>query len=184
MNDIWTKTRMSNRLATELREFGILAGYLYVCLTALSFLKGSILHAQGIAYEPWLFAAVKALFCAKFLMMGRALGFEEKYKSYPLIVPTLFSSFMFLVLLIALTIVEESVVGLIHRQSFEQSMANVGGGTFEQRIAISAILLLIFVPYFAFRALAEVLGAQSLIRMFFVRRDGGAESGGAAGVEG
>jgi hypothetical protein len=140
-------------------------------------LKGSILHAHGIAYAPWLFAMVKALICAKFLMMGRVLGFEEIFKSYPLMVPTLFRSFAFLALLIALTVVEEAVVGFFRGETFSESMLNVGGGTLEQQIATSIVLLLIFMPYFAFRALGEVVGVQGLVRLFFQHR--GSDDAGA-----
>jgi hypothetical protein len=41
----------------------------------------------------------------------------ERYTARPLIWPTLHKAFGFLVLLVALVIVEEVVVGLFHRQS-------------------------------------------------------------------
>ena len=47
-------------------------------------------------------------------------------------------------------------------------MVNIGGGTFDQQIGI--IMLLIFIPYFAFRALGEVMGERRLVQLFFERR--------------
>jgi len=160
-NHLQVKMPMGERVTTELREFAILAAYLYVCFTALSFLKAAILHDQGIAFAPWAFAAVKSLICAKFMLMGRALGIGDRYKSYPLIVPTLFRSFAFLALLIVLTVLEEAIVGFIHGRTFSESMVNFGGGTFDQRIATGIVVLLIFIPYFAFRTLGEVIGERS-----------------------
>jgi len=119
---------------------------------------------------PWALAAVKAMISAKFMQIGRALGIGDRYKSYPLIVPTLVKSFAFLAFLIAMMVVEEAVVGFIHGKTFSQSMDNIGGGTWDQRIATSIIVLLIFIPYFAFRTLGEVIGERSVIRLFFERR--------------
>jgi hypothetical protein len=169
-SNIPAKTPVSERVTTELREFAILAAYLYVCFTAFSYLKATILHDQGIAYAPWAIAAVKALIAAKFMLVGRALSVGERYKSYPLIVPTLYKSIAFLLFLIVLMVAEEAIVGFIHGRTFPESMTNVGGGALDQMVSISIVVLLIFVPYFAFRTLGDVIGERSLVRLFFERR--------------
>jgi hypothetical protein len=46
----------------------------------------------------------------------------------------------------------------------------MGGGTLWQFIATSIILLLILVPWFAFRALGEVIGDETLVRLYFEPR--------------
>ena len=53
------------RIKIELREFAILATYLFVYFSALAGFKGAILSAEGISFSPWLFALIKALVCAK-----------------------------------------------------------------------------------------------------------------------
>jgi hypothetical protein len=42
----------------------------------------------------------------------------------------------------------------------------VSGGTFHQLIAASIIVLLILIPFFAFRSLGEVVGERTLLRLF------------------
>jgi len=170
-NSLPTKKPMGQRVTAELREFVIIAAYLYVYFTAFSYFKASILHDQSIAYAPWAIAAVKSLIAAKFMQMGRALGIGDRYKSYPLIVPTLFKSFAFLALLIVLMVVEEAVVGFIHGRTFSESTTNIAGGTFDQRIATGIIALLTFMPYFAFRTLGEVIGERRVVQLFFERRN-------------
>ena len=164
------KESLGEKVTTELREFAVLSGYLYVSFTALAYFKASILHAHEIDFAPWAFAAIKALVSAKFMLIGRALNLGEGFKLYPLIVPTLYKSCIFVVLVLALTVVEESVVGYLHGRKILDSMEGLGGGTADQKIATSVILLLIFIPYFAFRALGDIIGNGVLVRLYFERR--------------
>jgi len=61
-------------------------------------------------------------------------------------------------------------VGAIHHRTVSDSLAEIGGGTLDQLIATSVVGLLILIPYFAFRALGEVVGERNLVRLFLERR--------------
>jgi hypothetical protein len=50
------------------------------------------------------------------------------------------------------------------------SLAEVGGGTLDQLVATSVVGLLILIPFFAFRALGEVVGERNLVRIFLEQR--------------
>jgi len=157
-----------SRISDELREFAIVSLYLYVCFTALAYLKFAILQAHGIPFAPFGLAAAKALICAKFVLVGRMLRVGERYRTRPLIWPTLHKSVAFLILLLALNAGEEVILGLVHHQSVIESLKRLGGGTVEQLVATSVIVFLVLVPFFAFRALGEQLGQRNLLRLFFV----------------
>ena len=118
MNDIAEKASIGKRTVHELKEFLIIAAYFYVCFTALAYLKAAILEAHGIIFAPFGFAAVKALICAKFLSIGYVFHLGERYKKEALIWPTLHRSFVFLSLLIVLTVLEEIIVGYLHHRTF------------------------------------------------------------------
>ena len=167
-----TSTRASivKRATDELKEFLIVAAYLYVCFTALAYLKAAILQAHGIAFAPFGFAAVKALICAKFMSVGHVLHLGDRYKKQALIWPTLHRSLVFLALLLVLNVLEEVIVGYIHHRPMADSIAEIGGGTFRQLIATTIIMLLILIPFFAFRSLGEVVGERVLFRLFFEPR--------------
>ncbi len=77
---------------------------------------------------------------------------------------------LFLPFLLVLNIIEEILVGLIHGRPVAELVLAVGGGTLLQLIAACLLMLLILIPYFAFRSLAEALGESKLKRMFFVER--------------
>ncbi len=157
---------IAQRAVDELREFLAIAAYLYICFTALAYMKAAILQAEGVAFAPFGFAAVKALICAKFMSVGHALRLGERYKHSALIWPTIYKSLIFLVLLIVLNGLEEIIVGAFRHRSIAASLADLGGGTVHQVIATSIIVLLILIPFFAFRSLGEVVGERNLIRIF------------------
>jgi hypothetical protein len=164
------KAPIRERITTELKEFVVIAIYLGICFTALAYLKAAILQAHDIAFAPFGFAAAKALICAKFVLVGRMFGLGERFKSLPLIWPTLHKSFAFLILLLVLNAIEEIVVGVIHDRTIADSIAGIGGGTLDQLMATSVVALLILIPFFAFRALGEVVGEENLVRVFFYQR--------------
>lgn len=165
-----SKVPVSKRITDELIEFAIIAAYLYICFSAIFYLKASILKAQGIAFAPFAFSAVKALICAKFASVGHALHVGERFKNLPLIWPTLYRSLAFLLLLLILNALEEVLVGTLHGRSTADSLAEVGGGTLDQLFASSIVGFLILVPFFAFRVLGEAVGERNLVRVFFQPR--------------
>ena len=104
------------------------------------------------------------------MSVGHALHMGERYKKRALIWPTLYRSFVFLMLLLVLSAMEEIITGIIHRQTLRESLSNFGGGTLDQLVATSIVVLLIFIPFFAFRTLGEIVGENNLVRVFFHRR--------------
>ena len=161
---------LRERAGRKFTAFLALAGYLYVCLGALMFLKSTILQDVGISFTAWGVAAFKALLLAKFMLLGEALHIGDAHKHRPLIWPTLYKSVVFLVFLLILTVLEECLVGLYRGRSLAGSVAQAVGPTFPHGLATSLIMLLILVPYFALRSLGEVFGDGLLLRLFFANR--------------
>jgi hypothetical protein len=170
-NGTTAKAPIGKRVAEELKEFLLLAVYLYICFTALAYLKAAILQAHGVEFAPFGFAAIKALICAKFMSIGHALRLGERYKKEALIWPTLHRSVVFVALLLVLNILEELIVGYLHHRAAADSLGEIGGGTVHQFIATLIIMLLILIPFFAFRSLSEVVGKRILLRLFFEPRN-------------
>jgi hypothetical protein len=167
-----SKASFREKINEELIEFAILTVYLYVCFAAVIYFKAAVLQAQGIAYDHLGLAIVKAALCAKFMLVGRAIHIGERFRNLPLIVPTLHKSFLFLLLLVVLTLIEEIVVGAIHGETIVHSVSGIAGGTLYQFVATVLIMFLILTPYFAFRSLGQIIGDKILVRLFFERRHG------------
>jgi hypothetical protein len=165
-----TSGKVAQKAVSEFKEMAALAAYLYVCLGAVVLFKYTTLQQVGVGFEAWGIAAVKALLLAKFMLIGRAFHLGKRFGDRPLIWPTLYHAFMFLILLLILSTLEELLVGLLHHRPVVESLTHVLGSTFLQAISVCFILFLILVPYSAFICLGEVLGEREVIRLFFVSR--------------
>jgi hypothetical protein len=165
------KATLHQRALHELKEFVILAVYLYITIGAVVLMKTAVLHSEGIAFAPWGIAVVKAAVLAKFMLLGNAMKIGGRNTTSPLIWPTLNKAFAFLVLLIIMTLIEEAVVGLFHHRSIASSLSELAGPRLEETTAGFLIILLVLIPFFAFRVLSEALGEGRLERMFFVARE-------------
>jgi hypothetical protein len=160
---------LQQRATHEIKEFLILTLYLYITLGAVILMKTAVLHTQGIEFEFWGVGIVKAVVLAKFIMIGQAMKVGDR-STGALIWPTLHKAFAFL-LLVILTIIEEVVVGLFHHRPIAATLGELVGSRLEEILAGYLIILLVLIPYFAFRVLDEVLGEGGLVRMFFVERE-------------
>lgn len=165
-----TRPPLRERAVEELKEFVVLTVYLFVCFAVLLYFKAAVSPVDDVRYAPLATAAIKSAICAKFILMGRMLHLGERFKKHPLIIPTLYKSLVFLAVLVTLTVIEEVVVGLIHGRSMIESISELGGGTLGQMVATCSVVMLILVPYFAFRTLGELVGDRHLVRLFFERR--------------
>jgi hypothetical protein len=152
----------------EFKEMAGLSLYLYICLGAVVLLKAAILQDVGVHFAIWGIAAVKALLLAKFMLLGRALRIGRKFRDRPLIWPILYHALIFLVLLLALSTIEEIVVGSFQHRPLSDSLAHVVGPTVFQGLSLCLVLFLILVPYSAYVCLEDVLGERETLRLFFV----------------
>jgi hypothetical protein len=164
------KATLQQRTTHEFKELLILTVYLYITLGAVIAVKTAVLHTVGIEFAPWGVAIVKALVLAKFILIGDAMKIGERHTG-PLIWPTLHKAFGFLLLLVILTIIEEAVVGLFHHRSIAASLGDLVGARLDETLAGYLIMLLVLIPYFAFRVLDDALGKGRLVRMFFIERE-------------
>jgi hypothetical protein len=162
------KAPLHQRAMHELKELLFITLYLYITLGAVILMKTAVLHTQGVEFTPWGIAIVKAVVLAKFMLLGEAMKIGGRTTTGPLIWPTLRKAFSLLVLLIIMTIIEEAVVGLFHGKSIAASLGELFGPRLDETLAGYLIMLLVLLPYCAFRALEEALGEGRLARMFLV----------------
>ena len=145
---------VKQRLRHELHEYVEVSIYLFVCLVALLFYRFSLLEEEHQA-TTWRFgfAAGKALVLGKFILIGRTLRIGERHRTRTLPSRVIIKSLFFLVLLLALSAVEEMLLALIHGRPIAGTLSE--GGTPLQIVASSVLMWLILIPYFAFKAFEE-----------------------------
>ena len=164
-------TSLGRRVRHELVQYWLICAYLYVCFAAIVFYKAAVLRANGIEYAPYGAALIQALIVGKFIMIGHAVGLGGSHHPRRMALALLTKAVVFLLFLMALCAAEEVVRGLIHGRTVLASVRDLWGGTLLQVFATSLLMLLILIPYLAFRELAGVIGPERL-RAILLERDG------------
>jgi hypothetical protein len=164
------KLTVAQRLKHELLEYALLSTYLYICFGALIVYKILILHGEGVSFAPYGLAAIKALVLGKFILLGHAVRLGDGYESQRVLTVIIQKSVLYLVFLVALTIVEEAIIGLVHGQSITTILAEFGREKLLQMVVQSLIMLLILIPYLASSELNVVLGEGRLWKIMLTER--------------
>lgn len=164
------KPSLSARLRKEMAEYLAITAYLFVCIGSILFFKASVLGADGIEFAPFGLAVIKSLILGKFILVLHALRIGERKGGTTVLLINIFKkSLLFAILLIVLSIGEELIAGYFHGRTNQQVFSELAGGTLQQAFATSILMLLILVPYFAFREIGDRLGEGTLWRLLTSR---------------
>jgi hypothetical protein len=161
---------LTQKARRELIHYLAISGYLYVCFGALIFYKAAILRGHGLEFAAYGLALGKALILGKFILIAHAFKIGDWSKTSRLALDILWKSALFALLLIVLSVIEEIVVGLIHGRHAQDVAKEIAGGTLAQVFATSLLILLIMIPYFAFREVSTAMGEGKLLRLLTERR--------------
>ena len=151
----------------ELKEFFGIALYLWVILALFQLYRSVLLAEEHISLAHQGFAVINALALAKVLLVAKALHLGEWVEDWPLIYPTLLKSALFTIVLACFKILEEAGLGLYRGKSFQQSIAELGGGTLNGILCLSLIMFVTLIPFFVLTELQGVLGQGKLMQLFF-----------------
>jgi hypothetical protein len=149
------------------KEFVIIALYLWVIFGLFAAYRSVILAQQHIPPVEQGFALINALVLGKIMLIAKELHLGETKSDAPLIYPTLRKSALFSVVLALFKILEEAARGVYKGKSFQQSIADVGGGTWQGILCVAVLLFVLLIPFFAFTELQRVLGKDKLHQLFF-----------------
>ena len=146
-----------------------LTAYFAAWFCALSFLKVTVVHDRSFSFSVVGLAWIKAGLCTKFLLIGEALFPLNMKERRGIILPLLRHSFLYLLVVMFLTLIEIGVDGLIHGRRFETSFLAIGDGDPLRVIAIAIVYWLILCPYLVLRGIQDTIGSQEVRSIFFGR---------------
>jgi len=170
------KARLKERAIEEFKLFWVIASYLWVFLGSFVLYRRLILAEAGVTYLHYGIALVEALIIAKVVLIGKLFGFSRRFEDKPLIVPVLYKSILFGILVLVFGVVERLVEGWIHKQGLVGGLREIGDiGSYEIGARV-LVLVVAFVPFFAFAEVGRVLGGpHKLAAMFFSEREAAPE---------
>jgi len=163
-----SKPTLKQKAYHELKEFFGIALYLWVILALFQLYRSLLLseeHISVVAHQG--FAIINALALAKVLLIAKALHLGEWVEDWPLIYPTLLKSALFTIVLACFKILEDAGLGMYRGKSFQESIADLGGGTMNGILCVSLILFVTLIPFFVVTELQGVLGEGKLMQLFF-----------------
>lgn len=157
---------IGHKLGEEFKKILTLFIYFSIWFSALVFLSYSILRKDQIPYAPLSLALIKALLCAKFMLLGQAIYPIQVKSNQAIIWQILPRSLVYLLVVVLMSAFESGVEGLIHHKGFITSLANFGNGDPLHILALALIYWLILMPYLTFMSLKLVVGDQEMKRIF------------------
>ena len=170
------KANLKERTVQEFKLFWMIALYLWLFLGSFTIYRRLIVDETGAAYLHYGIAVIEALVIAKVILIGKMFGFSRRFEDRPLIVPVLYKSILFGILVMLFGVLEHLVEGWMHKQGLWGGLREIGElGAYELG-ARSLMLIVAFIPFFAFWEIGRVLGAQKLAAMFFAKREAPVEA--------
>ena len=162
---------MGWKVGAELKQFLLVALYMYVCFIALLLYSASITDAHvGITRAGT--ALVKSLLLAKFVLLSHWLHLGERSRGWRGIYSVLYQALAMWAFMVLLAVIERVIETLVHGESIASVLAAFHGQVLVAALAHGLILFLVLLPYVAFRQVGAdaVLAGRRLNRIFFKPR--------------
>ena len=173
-----THPSAKERALEEFKAYWIITLYLALFLGALTVYRRLILAEFGVAYLNYGFALIEALIIGKIILIGKAFGLGRRFEDGPLIVSTLYKSALFGVFVFLFGILEHVVEGLYHKKDSAAILDGLTELGMYELLARVVMLIIAFIPFFAFWEIGRVLGTRKLSALFFSSRKTPALQGG------
>ena len=141
-----TSSTLKQKAIEQMKEFFIIALYLWLIFGLFILYKSVILAEYHISFVYHGFAFINALALGKVMLVAKDLHLGEQFNNAPLIYPTLLKSAVFTVVLACFKILEDTAVGPYHGKSFGDSIADLGGGTLQAILTLTLLLFVILIP--------------------------------------
>ena len=162
---------LKERAIEEFKLFWIIAFYLWFFLGSFVLYRRLIVAETGVAYLHYGIALIEALVIAKVILIGKLFRFSRRFEDKPLIVPVVYKSFLFGILVLIFGVIEHLVEGWVHEQGLVGGLRAIEElGSYELGARV-LVLIVAFVPFFAFTEIGRVLGPHKLAALFFSKRE-------------
>ena len=162
---------LKERALEEFKLYWIITLYLWVFLGLFTVYRRLVVAETGDDYLHYGIALVEAMIIAKVVLIGRLFGFSRRFEDRALIVPVLYKAAVFGLLVMLFGGVEHIVVGWFHHLGPLGGLREIASVGADELAARALMLIVAFVPFFAFWELGRMLGMSKLVAMFFSKPD-------------
>jgi hypothetical protein len=161
-----TMTGLKQKIGREMKGFVVIYVYLTLLIGAFNVYRWLLLAEYHVDYLVYGYTLVEALVLAKIIIVGEGFGIGERFADRPLIIPTLYKTMLFALCVLAFSVLEHLVTGLVHGKDVAGIVREVVQSRYEMLGRI-LIMFVAFIPFFAFRETNRALGEVKLFDLFF-----------------
>ena len=164
------KGDLKKKIVHELVEYWINVCYLSIVFAAFTQYRRFVLAAYDITYTDYGVAVIEALILAKVIMIGDVVRLGRGLEQKPLIYPTLYKSFVFIVFVGVFKVIEHVIKGLWNGGGFTAGLIELSEQWSHELLANSLVVFVAFIPFFAVKELGRMFGKDKIFALFFQRR--------------
>jgi hypothetical protein len=161
---------LKDKAAEEFRLYWVVFVFLALIFCAFVTYRRLVMKEAGISYEHWGAGLIKAAIIAKVILVGQAMRIGKGIESHPLIISVLVKAVLYGLLVGIFNVLERVIEGLAHGDSWPAIAHRVAINGPDEILADSLMVLVAFIPFFAFWETGRVLGEGKLAQLFLHRR--------------
>ncbi len=171
MPDIGKKHKdIKQKVKSEMKSYIMYTLFLTLFFAAFTTYERLLLNFHG-PFFPYGYSLIQGLIMAKVILIGQEMRLGEKYSDKPLIIPVMYKTTVFCLLMIVLITLEHLVTGcLVERKSIGLVYEEFISKGLSLALAKTVIVFFIFVWFFAVIETSRVLGDNKLFNLFFKSR--------------
>lgn len=161
---------LKQRLIHETKLYFLYASFLFILLSVFSFYERLLLDIHGFHMIRMLYCLMESLILAKVILIGEVFELGEKFKQKPLIIPVLYKTLVFSLLLLIFNVAEHHIVHFFGAHTLMSTPPHLVQNKLNILLAKSFILIVIFAQFFTVLELSRSLGRNVLFNLFFKRK--------------
>lgn len=163
--------KLKQRMLEETRRYFIYAAFFTLFFWAFGTYRRLILKQFDISYIHYGYSFVEALILSKIIILGQLIGLGKRFKNMPLIIPTLYQTFIFTLFVMAFDALEHFLIGALHHKSLDKLYIEFIENGVDLLLARIVVMLFVFVLFFAFLELDQAIGKNKIASLFLRYRD-------------
>ena len=160
---------MRKLIKSSLLKWAILSLYFSIYFIAISFFRLAILKHSNVPYSDFSLGIVRAILCAKFMIISQTI-FPIKLEKHKFILVYLFSrSFIYLLMVNVFQALEKILLALSHHKNIVDSISGLQSDSLQISLSLNILYLLMIVPYVLYSIISHHLGDNYLAKFLLNR---------------
>lgn len=159
--------RWQRVIVHEFFEYLFIFAFLSFFLVSFAWYRRLLLATYHIQYTGYWAPLVEAAVLAKVIMVGDALRMGRGLRHWPLVVPTVYRTILFSLLVVLFSILEHVVGALLHGQKASEGIHQLTNTGWQGLLAWWVLILAAFLPFFTVKEIECAFGPEKVRGLFF-----------------